>query len=189
MSTPPKTDHPAATDHERRALDSDELALADKARNPTLGGLSDSELSDLISLLRSRRNRARDIANRQGREARAKTSPAGATAASGNSGTLSKHDYLNAALDRAMQDRASREKSDAGGESQRDLAQKAMKLKQQGDLGQNAMTEDGGSLHPEDPDADAGKGDMAKTARNIAPSGAFEDVGDLPSRERSRTRY
>ena len=98
----------AASTEERRALDADELQLADMARQPALGQFSDRELSDLVSRLRTRRNRARDIADRQGREARAKSDPAGATPASGNAGTLAKHDYLNAALERAMQERQAR---------------------------------------------------------------------------------
>ncbi len=87
---------PPASVEEKRALDADELQMADMARHPALGQLSDRELSDLISRLRSRRNRARDIADRQAREARAKSAPAGATPATGNAGTLSKHEYLSA---------------------------------------------------------------------------------------------
>jgi hypothetical protein len=100
--------HAPASAEERRALDADELQLADRARNPALSQLSDRELSDLVSRLRARRNRARDIADRQGREARAKATPAGSTPASGNTGTLSKHEYLNLALDRALAERSSR---------------------------------------------------------------------------------
>ena len=100
--------HAPASAEERRALDADELQLADMARRPALGQLSDRELSDLVSRLRTRRNRARDIADRQGREARAKAAPAGTSPASGNAGTLSKHDYLNLALDRALAERTAR---------------------------------------------------------------------------------
>lgn len=50
---------PPAGAEESRALDADELQMADMARHPALGQLSDRELSDLISRLRSRRNRAR----------------------------------------------------------------------------------------------------------------------------------
>jgi hypothetical protein len=193
--------HAPASPEERRALDADELVMADQSRNPQLGRLSDRELSDLISRLRSRRNRARNIADRQGREARAKAAPAGASPAKGNEGTLSKHDYLNAALTRAMGERKARGGSDDDGEgeegegsatsqpSQRDLAEKAMRMKQDGESGQNPMMEEGGALHPDDPDASAGKGNLDDTARRTAPSGALDHAGDLPSRERSRTRY
>ncbi len=186
---------PPASVEEKRALDADELQMADMARHPALGQLSDRELSDLISRLRSRRKRARDIADRQAREARAKSAPAGATPATGNAGTLSKHDYLSAALERAMAERAARggaaDDSAEGDDkpTQHELALKAMALKQAGEDGPNPMMEDGGALHPDDPDASEGTGPLADQKRRIAPSGAFEDVGDKPSRERSRTRY
>ncbi len=102
----------AASPEERRALDADELQMADMAREPALSRLSDRDLSDLVSRLRTRRNRARDIANQQQREARSKSAPAGATPATGNAGTLSKHDYLNAALERAVAARQARADAD-----------------------------------------------------------------------------
>lgn len=179
-----------ASAEERRALDADELSLADMTRAPTLGGLSDEELAQVIRRLRDRRKRARDLADRQSREARSKAAPAGATAATGDAGMRSKHDYLGEALDRAMAEQESREPKDAaGGDSQADLARKALAMKEAGEAGQNAKVEDGGPLHPRDPDASDGKADLAETARKIAPSGALEHAGDLPSRERSRTRY
>jgi len=105
----------AASPEEQRALDADEQQMADMARHPVLGGLADRELSDLVSRLRSRRNRARDIANRQAREARAKAAPAGSSPATGNTGTLSKFDYLNAALERAQAERDARKSSAENG--------------------------------------------------------------------------
>ena len=188
---------PPAGAEESRALDADELQMADMARHPALGQLSDRELSDLISRLRSRRNRARDIADRQAREARAKSAPAGATPATGNAGTLSKHDYLGAALERAMAERAARggaaddSAEGEGGDAptQHDLALKAMALKKAGEDGPNPMLDVGSSLHPNDPDADEGKGPLSDRARRKAPSGALDHAGELPSRERSRTRY
>jgi len=109
-ATPDSFDGPAE-DAERRALVADEMAMADQARHPALGALTDRDLSDLVSRLRARRDRARDIADRQGREARSKAAPAGATPAAGNVGTRRKHDYLNAALERAMGEVPSRERS------------------------------------------------------------------------------
>lgn len=107
--TDPHETHPPASEQERRALDNDERELANQARNPALGALSDSALSDLISRLRTRRDRARDISDRQGREARAKAPPSGTSPASRNDGTMSKHAFLSAALDRAMREKASRQ--------------------------------------------------------------------------------
>lgn len=189
--------HAAASVEERRALDADELRLADKARHPALGQLADRELSNLVGQLRTRRNRARDIADRQGREARAKSDPAGVTPASGNAGTLDKHDYLNAALNRAMTERQSRGNTSGDttkGEddtpaSQHDLAVKAMETKRANETAPSEMVEDGAPLHPDDPDASEGKAGLANTARHTAPSGALDHAGELPSRERSRTRY
>lgn len=189
MTKQPEAHEPASPE-EQRALSRDEQELADRARNPALSQLADRELSDLVSLLRERRNRARDIADRQGREARGKSAPAGVTAAGGNEGTMSKHDYLGAALDRAMaeRDRRSAGTEAEGGETQADLARKAQAMAEAG-RSQNPMMEDGAPLHPADPDASAGKAGMAATERNTAPSGALDHAGEGPSRERSRTRY
>lgn len=191
--------HAPANEHERRALDNDEMEMANEARNPALGSLSDSALSDLISRLRSRRNRARDIADRQGREARAKAPPSGAAAASSNAGTMTKHEFLNAALDRAMQERDARQGGNDGKDkadapeseapTQQELSANALESKQKARTEQNEMLEDGGPLHPNDPDASSGKKNLKDTARNTAPSGALDHAGELPSRERSRTRY
>ena len=180
------------TPEEKRALSRDEAELSQSARQPALGRLTDSELSDLITRLRDRRDRARDMGDRQGREARGKATPSGITPAGGNEGTRSKHDYLAAALRRATSERKKRAGSgERGGGDQATLARKALKMKRKAEDADTraTMTEDGGPLHPQDPDADKGKKALAQTARKIAPSGAFEHAGDLPSRERSRTRY
>lgn len=200
MTDTKKDFHAPASDQERRALDAEELELADMARKPVLDKLSERELSDLVGRLRSRRNRARDIADRQGREARSKSAPSGATPASGNAGTLTKLDYLNAALTRATEARDARGDASKGNvdastpesdvqPNQRHLAEEAMHMKQAGQTGPNEMTEDGGPLHPDDPDASEGKANLEDTARKTAPSGALDHAGELPSRERSRTRY
>lgn len=175
----------AVTPEEKRALSRDELELADQTRPPLLKQLSDRELSDLVTRLRDRRNRARDLADRQGREARGKAEPAGATPAAGNRGTLTKTDYLDAALHRATAERHRRESGD--GPSQTELSQKAAALKEEGQTA-NPMVEDGAPLHPADPDADPGKAPLAGTERNMPPSGAFDHAGNLPARERSRNR-
>lgn len=173
---------------EKRALSQDEQELSMTARQPGLGELSDSALSDLISRLRDRRDRARDIGNRQRREARGKAAPSGSTPARGNEGTKSKQDYLSAALRRAM---AEHKKRAGGGSSQADLARKALAMKEKADAadGRESMKEDGGPLHPQDPDADRGMKQMSETERRKAPSGAFEHAGERPSRMRSTTRY
>lgn len=175
-----------ATAEEKRALSRDEMELADQARQPGLGQLSDRELSDLVSRLRERRNRARDLGDRQGREARGKADPSGATPASGNTGTRSKMDYLNDALERAQAERDRREAGES--ESQADLARKALDLKQQAAQRDDRVAEEGGPLHPQDPEADPGKAPLANTERAVAPSGAFDHAGHRPARERSNAR-
>ncbi|WP_295043994.1 hypothetical protein [uncultured Paracoccus sp.] len=179
-----RNDAPASAD-EQRALSRDEQDLADQARQPALGDLSDRDLSDLVSRLRDRRNRARDIGDRQGREARGKAEPAGAAPATGNRGMRSKLDFLNEALDRAVAERDRRGACDA--DDQVDLARKAMDLKQQAEQ-DSSQAQDGGPLHPDDPDADQGMGEMSDTERRTAPSGAFDHAGDRPARERSNAR-
>jgi hypothetical protein len=176
-----------ASADEIRALDADELGLADQTRPPLIGKLSDAELTQLIRRLRERRKRARDLADRQSREVRSKAAPSGATAVSDDAGMRSKHQFLGEAPDRAITEQERRAPDEDV--TQADLARKAMELKAAGTTGGNAMVEDGSPLHPEDPDASSGKGGMAETARKIAPSGALDHAGDLQSRERSRTRY
>ena len=115
------TDQTTASQEEQRALSQDELELANQTRQPALGRLSDKDLSDLVGLLRVRRNRARDIAARQGREARGKAGPKGTNPAAGNAGTRNKAEFLTAALNRATVERERRE-GDAD-PSQKDLAE------------------------------------------------------------------
>lgn len=183
----PSTTAHASAD-ERRALDAEELGLADMTRLPRLADLSDRELTSVIQRLRDRRNRARDLADRQSRAVRAKVNPAGTAAAKSDAGMRSKHDYLSEALDRATSEQDRRAGPDATASDQADLARKAMELKTK-EPQSNAMVEDGSPLHPKDPDASSGKAGLAATARNVAPSGALDHAGELPSRERSRTRY
>ena len=181
------TDDSQATPEEQRALTKEELAFADQARQPALGRLSDKALTDLIGLLRMRRNRARDIAARQGREVRGKTAPKGANPAGGNEGTRSKSAYLSAALDRAVAERERREAGDAP--TQAELAEKAAQMTSQVTKDAAAPTQqDGTPPHPADPDADPGNRASAATARDTAPSGALDHAGALPARERSRER-
>lgn len=187
---------PLASSDERRALDADELGLADMTRFPVLSALADVELDSVIDRLRERRNRARDLADRQAREARSKAAPKGASAAGGDEGMRAKHDFLGEALERATAEkerRAAAERAEgqpeARAEGQADLARKALEMKRAGEAGPSPMAETGGPLHPKDPDASGGKAGLSGTARNIAPSGALDHAGELPSRERSRTRY
>ncbi len=91
--------------NEQRALDKDELAFVEKSHHPAIKELSDKDLADLIRQLRDRRDKARDVANRQRREMRGKAAPAGAKGASDNTGTKEKMAVLAAALKRANKER------------------------------------------------------------------------------------
>lgn len=182
---------PHFTADDLRLLDQDEAKLVDVARRGDVQALGHSELMDAVQRLRDRRDRARDLANRQRREARGKADPSGVSPATDNRGTEGKARVLGAALDLLTQERDRRAAGDdqaANAPTQRELAEKAAALKAKG-AEQSTMLEDGGALHPKDVEADPGKGALADTARNIAPSGALDHAGDLPSRERSRTRY
>ncbi|MDO8883755.1 MAG: hypothetical protein U0934_08970 [Pseudotabrizicola sp.] len=191
--TAPQT-APNFTADDMRLLDQDEAKLVEAARGD-LAEMSASDLSDTLQRLRDRRDRARDLANRQRREARGKADPSGVNPATHNAGSEGKARVLGLALDLVAQERQRRSDAEADPKaeaskapSQQDLSQKAMALKEAGSDA-SPMQEDGGPLHPQDPEADPGKGAMADQARNIAPSGALDHGGELPSRERSRTRY
>ncbi|MFN4155454.1 MAG: hypothetical protein ACK4HF_12445 [Paracoccaceae bacterium] len=185
-------DTPTFTADDLRLLDQDEAKLVEAARRGDLDQMDQSELNDTVQRLRDRRDRARDLANRQRREERGKADPSGAAPATQNAGTEGKARVLGLALDLVTQERERRSGGDddaaQAAPDQRELAENALALKQAG-AAPSAMLEDGSPLHPQDPEADPGKGAMADQARNIAPSGALDHGGELPSRERSRTRY
>ncbi len=113
---------------EARLLTQDERDVVAKTRTDVLKGLSDRELADLISLVRERRKRARDIASRQRREMRGKASPAGAKPAARNDGTTRKAEVLSSALKRLNNERTRREVA-AAVPTQAQLARKALRKK------------------------------------------------------------
>lgn len=159
---------------EARALSKDELELSDMVRYPKLKSLEDAELSDVISRLRDRRDRARQIASRQRREMRGKAAPAGAGPAAGDTGTQSKAHFLAAALRRAQEEIKRREAPEG---DQAALSRKALKMKQDNPPQPSPFP-------VEDRSADEGMQPIEN--EGIAPSGAFDDVGDKPVLERSR---
>lgn len=101
MTDAGKLGTPTASAEERRALDAEEWLLADMTRSPAVERLADEELTALIWRLRERRTRARELADRQAREARWKADPAGSTPATSDAGMRSKHIYLAEAMERA----------------------------------------------------------------------------------------
>ncbi len=84
------TDQTTASQEEQRALSQDELELANQTRQPALGRLSDKNCPIWWGCCAVRRNRARDIAARQGRRGARKAVPKGTNPAAGNAGTRSK---------------------------------------------------------------------------------------------------
>jgi len=113
---------------EARLLAQDERDFVAKTRAGALKGLSDRELSDVISLVRERRKRARDIASRQRREMRGKAQPAGTKPAPRNDGTTRKAEVLSSALKRLNNERARRAAA-AAVPTQVQLARKALRKK------------------------------------------------------------
>ena len=99
--TDTKLGTPTASAEERRALDAEEWQLADRTRTPAIRRVSDEELTELVWRLRERRTRARELADRQAREARWKADPAGSIPVRSDTGMRRKHEYLAEALERA----------------------------------------------------------------------------------------
>jgi len=95
---------------EARSLDNSEKQLVDSSHHPDVGDLSDRELADLRRNLRERRNRARDIANRQRREIRGKGAPRGGSRVSEDAGSREKLSVLSSALQRVNNETSRRER-------------------------------------------------------------------------------
>src|SRR5271163_2739838 len=85
---------------QRHLLSAAELALVEKTQQPILRTLSDKDLARLRKLVRERRDRTAQIAARQRRELRGKSSPKGARAATDDTGSRRKRDLLAAAVER-----------------------------------------------------------------------------------------
>lgn len=121
-----------STKAEARALTSEELDLVKQTHHPALQDVSDSDLSKLLSLLRERRNRARDQKSQQRRELRGKSAPKGATPAEGYKGNKVKAQLLAAAVARANNE-ARRRKTMAANLAMRSSARRALSMKQDAD--------------------------------------------------------
>lgn len=85
---------------EERALDADERTLVEKSHHPAVQELSDKELSDLVKLVRSRRDKAQAEASRRRREMRGKGAPKGASPSQSDLGSRVKLDVLSMAVRR-----------------------------------------------------------------------------------------
>ena len=93
---------------EARALDADERELVDKSHHPAVRGLSDQQLSDLLKLVRGRREKAKTQAQQRRREMRGKAQSKGATASASDTGSRRKLAVLAMAVRRLNSEAARR---------------------------------------------------------------------------------
>lgn len=93
---------------EARALDAEERALVAQTHHPELQALDDVALTALVTLVRTRRDRAQDLAKRRRREMRGKAAPQGAAAAAADGGSRAKAAALSAAMKRLNAEAARR---------------------------------------------------------------------------------
>lgn len=114
---------------EERLLDTGESDLVGRSHRPALGTIDDAGLSELIRLLRDRRDRARDVARRQRREVRGKAAPSGTRPAADDTGTREKAAVLAAAVKRVSKERERRRGAQARGRTVAG-ARRALALKQ-----------------------------------------------------------
>lgn len=98
---------------EARLLDKDEAVLVEKSHHPEIASLDDKALGETIKLIRERRDRAREIGQRQRREMRGKARPQGAKPAGDNLGTKHKMAVLAAALKRLNSEQTRRREQSA----------------------------------------------------------------------------
>ncbi|WP_439572511.1 hypothetical protein [Phreatobacter sp.] len=119
---------------EARALSADELALVEKSHHPGLQELSDSDLRDLVRLVRERRDKAQTDVSRRRREARGKGAPKGATPSAGDAGSKTKLAVLAMAM-RRLNGEAQRRKQIAATAATAAGMRKALEMKQASDQG------------------------------------------------------
>jgi hypothetical protein len=85
---------------EERALDVEERDLVQKSHHPALQGLSDQDLSQIVKLVRERRDKAKTQANQRRREMRGKAAPKGAAPSKSDEGSKAKLAVLAMAVRR-----------------------------------------------------------------------------------------
>jgi hypothetical protein len=114
---------------EERLLTEDEWRLVRQTHHPAVQGLADSELLDLIKIVRERRNRAKTEAHRQRREMRGKSASKGAAAARKDDGTRGKLEILATSM-RRLNGEHSRRRKMSGKTSLVESMRSALALKQ-----------------------------------------------------------
>lgn len=113
---------------ELRLLDETEKELVEASRHPGLADRADEDLASLRKNLRDRRDKARDVANRQRREMRGKAVPSGTKPAADNAGTREKFAALSAALQRVNGEIARRKRYSSRDELKRN-AERALEMR------------------------------------------------------------
>jgi hypothetical protein len=114
---------------ELRALSESERELVEMSGVRAVRAMTDAELNRLVKRLRTRRDRARTVADRQRREMRGKARPRGATPPKADEGSQVKLEVLTAALARLDTEAARRGEIKAKAELVAS-AKKALALKQ-----------------------------------------------------------
>lgn len=98
---------------ERRQLNAEEFALVDQTRQPGVQALGEREVAQLLTRLRERRDRARDLANRQRRTVQRKQRDGVSTFEAKDLGNREKAGLLGEAIARLSKERERRRQ--AGG--------------------------------------------------------------------------
>jgi hypothetical protein len=119
---------------EARALSADERELVEKSHHPALQEHSDAEMSDLVKLVRERREKAKTQANQRRREMRGKAAAKGATPSRSDAGSRLKLEVLAMAM-RRLNAEVERRRRMAARVSLVDSAKRALAMKQESQQG------------------------------------------------------
>ena len=122
---------------EERALSTDERDLVQKTHHPALQELSDRELTDLVKLVRERRDRAKTQANQRRREMRGKAAPKGAAPSKSDEGSKAKLAVLAMAV-RRLNSESERRRRMRTAIDHMESARKALDMKQASEAGNDA---------------------------------------------------
>ena len=113
---------------EKRILTEAEFDMVARTHHPEINELDRAQLAEAAKRLRTYRDKARDVANRQRREMRGKAEARGARPASDNSGTQRKRRVFASALKRVNRELA-RFAAAERKPNQADFARRALELK------------------------------------------------------------
>jgi hypothetical protein len=117
---------------EARALNAEERDFVEKSHHPALQDLSDEDLSNLVKLVRERRDKAKTQANQRRREMRGKAAPKGATPSKSDDGSKAKLAVLAMAV-RRLNSEIERRRRMMAAVAQVESAQKALAMKRAND--------------------------------------------------------